>query len=120
VGSDAKLIMLFAVKHLVGMGLAGILLVMFMRSDSITAWPPPDDDGGGGGGGGNDRLPPGGPPGPGGGRLPLDDARPARVRLREPRRLTDLLPGPARRPAHDPEHLPAPRVPARGPSRRPA
>ena len=117
-GTDAKLIMLFAVLHLVGMGLAGVLLVMFMRSDSVTAWPPADDDGGGGGG--NDRLPRGVPPTPGGGRLPLEDAHPARVRLREPGRLTDLLPAPHRRPAHAPEHPPAPqRVPARGPSRRP-
>jgi hypothetical protein len=107
VGTDAKLIMLFAVLHLVGMGLAGVLLVMFMRSDTTTAWPRHDDDGGGGGG--NDRVPPRAPPGPDGGGLPLDDARPARVRLREPGRLADRLPTPPRRPAHAPQRAPAPR-----------
>ena len=99
-GTDAKLILLFAVLHLVGMGLAGVLLVMFMRSDTMTAWPRRDDDGGGGGG--NDRVPPGAPPGPSGGRLPLEDARPARVRLREPGRLADRVARPRRRPAHTP------------------
>jgi hypothetical protein len=118
VGTDAKLIMLFAVLHLVGMALAGVLLVMFMRSDAMSEWPRRDDDGGGGGG--NDRVPPGAPPGPSGGRLLLDDARPARVRLREPGRLADRLPPPGRRPAHAPGSPPAPRrVPARGLRRRP-
>ena len=105
--------MLFAVLHLVGMGLAGVLLVMFMRSDSMTAWPPRDDDGGGGGG--SDRVPPGAPPGPDGGRVPLDDARPARVRLREPGRLADRLASPPRRPSHPPQRAPVPRrAPSRG------
>src|SRR5215210_644199 len=101
------------------MGLAAVLLVMFMRSDSVTVWSPPDEEGGGGGG--NDRVPPRRPPGPSGGGLPLDDAGPARVRLREPWRLADLLPARERRPSHAPGRAPAPpRVPTRGPSRRPA
>jgi hypothetical protein len=62
VGTDAKLIALFAVLHLIGM-----------------------------------------------------DARAARVRLRQPGRLADLLPAPPRRPAHAPSPPP---VPARG-RRRP-
>ena len=115
-GTDAKLILLFAVLHLVGMGLAGLLLVMFMRSDAMTAWPRRDGDGGGGGG--NDRVPPGARPGPSGGRLPLEDARPARVRLREPGRLADRVAWPRRRPAHAPGRPPR-RIPARGPQRRP-
>src|SRR5436190_16740175 len=98
------------------MGLAGVLLVMFMRSDAMTAWPRRDDDGGGSGG--NDRVPPGAPPGPSGGRLPLDDARPARGRLREPGRLADRGARPPRRPAPTPaarRH----RSPPGGPQPRP-
>jgi hypothetical protein len=110
VGADAKLIALFAVLHLIGMGLGAVLLVMFLRSDSVTVWSPPDEEGGGGG---NDRVPPR-PPGPSGGGPPLVDARPARIRLREPRRLTDLAPVRERRPAHAPGDAPIrPRAPAR-------
>ncbi len=101
---------LFAGLHLLGMGLAAILLVMFMRSDSARTWSPPEDEGGGGGG--NDRVPPRSRPGPGGGGLPLPDAPPARVRLREPVRLADLLDQPERRPAHPPRRSPQ-RTPAR-------
>jgi hypothetical protein len=48
--------------------------------------------------------------GPPGGALPLPDAAPSAVRLREPGRLSDARPGPARRPAHVPgrERSPVP------------
>ena len=47
-------------------------------------------------------------PGPAPGRdgLPLPDALPSAVRLREPARLADAVPRPARRPAHAPERAP--------------
>lgn len=102
---------LFAALHLIGLCLAAGLLVMFMRSDSATAWRPPEDEGGGGGG--SDRLPPRRPSGPDGGGIPLPDAQPARARLRGGGRLADLLPRPERRPAHAPARAPSgPRLPA--------
>lgn len=106
-GTDVELLALFAGLHLIGMGLAAGLLVMFMRTSSTRAWSPPDEDGGSGGG--SDRIGPRRPPSPDGGGLPLADAVPARVRLRQRQRLADLLPGTPRRPAHAPapQHAPA-------------
>jgi hypothetical protein len=75
---------------------------------------PRDDDGGGGGGGFEPPLDDGG--GDGGGMTapaPLPDAAPSPVRLREPGRIGEQYPRPARRPAHAPERTPAaPREPA--------
>jgi hypothetical protein len=73
-------------------------------------YPPPappsseDDDDDGGGGHGPD-VPPLTPAGPRGG-LPLPDAEPARVRIRDHRRPA-LIPFRARRPAHQPDRRPA-------------
>jgi hypothetical protein len=105
--ADAKLVLLFAGLHLLGLVMVAILLVMFLRSDTTAAWSPPDA--GEGGGGGNDRLRPRRPGGPRDGGLPLPDAGPARVRLRDHRRLADQLPRPSRRPGEDPgrERTPA-------------
>lgn len=103
--------LLFAGMHLLGIGFAVMLLVMFMRSESVKPWLPPDDGDNGGGGGGNDRVPPQRPGGPGGGGLPLPDAQPARARLRDHRRLADLLPGRERRPSREPARTPT-RTPA--------
>ena len=107
--SDAELVLLFAALHVVGLGMMTALLVLFLRSDTARAYSPPED-GEGGDGGGNDRLGPRSRPGPGGGGLPLPDAIPARVRLRDHRRLADLLPTPQRRPVREPSR--PPRVPA--------
>jgi len=60
-----------------------------------------DDDGGGRG----PRKPPQAPEGPRGG-LPLPDADPAQVRIRDHRRPA-LMRFRARRPAHEPERAPA-------------
>jgi hypothetical protein len=65
--------------------------------------PPPDfgsDDGWGRGG-----NPPPSPRRPIGG-LPLPDAEPAHIRLRDHRRLADLLPRRERRPAREPVRRP--------------
>lgn len=60
---------------------------------------PGDGDGGGGGGGGRDpRVPPSPPPS----GIPMDDARPASLRLRVTGRLSDHAPAPTRRPSHQP------------------
>ena len=83
----------------------------FFRSDTTSSWSPGDEDGDGGGGGGNDRVRPRDSGGPRGGGIPLPDALPARVRLRDHRRLADLIPRPARRTAPEPARPPR-RVPA--------
>lgn len=110
--SDAKLLALVGVLHLVMLVLAGIMLFLFIRSDTNGTVPPRPDEGEGGGGGGNDRLPPRAPAGPRDGGLPLPDAEPAAVRLRGPGRLRDTRTRPSRRPAHPP-------APRRTPARTP-
>jgi hypothetical protein len=110
--ADAKLVLLFAGLHLLGLVMVAMLLIMFVRSETTSAWSPPED--GGDGGGGNDRVLPGRPGGPRDGGLPLPDAGPPRVRLRDHRRLADLLPRPSRRPVEEPGRE---RTPARSPAR---
>jgi hypothetical protein len=76
------------------------------------------------GGGDDDPVPPQ-PPGPSGARapadpppgLPLPATAPSSVRLREPVRVADGYPRPARRPAHEPQPQRAP-VPGRQRQRR--
>ena len=65
------------------------------RPDWRDWWPGDDDD--------RPRAP---SPAPRGGELPLADATPSAVRLREPARLGAAYPHPARRPAHRPERVP--------------
>jgi hypothetical protein len=110
-GDETLLVALLGGLHLLGFGFATVLLLPLLRDERIApvARGEEDDDGGGG----NDRVRRTPPPGPRGGGIPLPDAVPARVRLREPARLADLLPPPRRRR----EHAPAPgptRTPARG------
>ena len=79
--------------------------LLFLRRGS-SKHNPPDSDQGGDGWGKRRPKPPRNPPlGPQGG-LPLDDAVPARVRLRGNGRLSDLLPARSRRPAREPERRP--------------
>ena len=97
-------IALTVIVHFIG----AIVLVWAILGDETIDWRsmlwPGDDDGGGGGGPGFE------PPrsGDGGGMLapPLPDATPSPVRLREPGRIADVHPRPARRPAHAPERTP--------------
>jgi len=100
---DTLLVVLLGGLHLLGLGFAGLMLLPVLRDEQVPPIAHPggneDDEGGG-----SDRLGPLAPSGPRDGGLPLRDAVPARVRLREPARLADLLPEPARRP----EHAPAP------------
>jgi hypothetical protein len=94
---------------------AGALLVPALIARFVFRHGPSDesDDGGsGGGGGGGLRRPPSPPNAPMGG-LPLDHSVPARVRLRDARRLADRLPPRDRRPAREPG-----RQPTRRPVRR--
>jgi hypothetical protein len=110
---DEELMLIFGALHLVALALGVVLFVMFVRSDSTSAWRPPEDDDAGGGGGGNDRVgtPPKRPPN---GGIPLPDADPSDVRLRD---HGDALvrpgaPRPSRTRAPEPERSPR-RIPSR-------
>jgi hypothetical protein len=86
--------------HVIGMAALvwALLLDDENRPDWRGWWPGGDDD------------PPAPPPPPtprDRGGLPLPDAESSAVRLREPGRLADGHPRPARRPAHAPEREPA-------------
>jgi hypothetical protein len=101
---DAELLVIFGVIHIVGLSFACALLWHFAHSEPSENWSPPDEDGGGGGG--NVIPQPPRPTRPRGGGLPLPDAVPARVRLREPGRISDARPARQRRPAREPGRTP--------------
>jgi hypothetical protein len=83
--------------HVVGLCLLfGLLLTGDDRSGWREWWP--RDDGGGGSPPPPDEPRPPGPP--------LPDAEPSVARLREPGRLADAHPQPARRPEHGPQPMP--------------
>ena len=106
---ETLLVALFGALHLFGLGFAALLLLPLLRDETVSPLAQPGDDEDGGGGGGNDRLPPIAPRGPRPGGIPLPDAAPARVRLRDGRRLADLLPRRERRPVREPatpRHVP--------------
>ena len=105
-GMDPQLVLLAAAMHLVMLALAGVLLFGMLRAKPTAAWQEhrPGEDGDDGG---SDRLQPSPPGRPRGGiPIPLPDAVPSRVRLREPARLADLLPRRERRPAREPVRTP--------------
>ena len=103
---DPQLVLLAGAMHLVMLALAGVLLFGAARAKPTAAWqehrPGEDSDDGG-----SDRLQPDPPRRPRGGiPIPLPDAVPARVRLRGPGRLAELLPRRERRPAREPDRTP--------------
>ena len=83
--------------HVIGMAALvwALLLDDENRPDWRGWWPGDDDD-----------PPVEPPPGPRGDGLPLRDAEPSAVRLREHGRLADAHPRPSRRPAHAPAREP--------------
>ena len=100
--------------HVVGLfALVWALLDAEQRAGWRRRWRRGDDDG--------PRDPGPQPPAPPGARtppdLPLPVTTPSGVRLREPTRVADGYPRPARRPAHEPQPQRAP-VPARQRQRR--
>ncbi len=105
-----KLIFWIAAVHIVGLACVGVLLLPALRDDSAaTQWTDGEADDGWGGG---SKKPPSRPESPTGG-IPLPDAVPAGVRLRDHDRLGDKLPARERRTIREPAREPAPRVPAR-------
>jgi hypothetical protein len=114
---EAQLLLMIAGLHVVALVCLTALLLPALRDEGPDG--PPDagsDDGWG-----NDRLRPKGPGERPRGGLPLPDAIPARVRLRDHRRLPELLPSRERRPAREPAREPArpERAPLHGPAQRP-
>ncbi len=97
-----------------GINLSGLAIVAFVVLVVVVGLllgrrsrpGPSDPNDGDGWGKGPPRPEPFGPDRPRGG-IPLDDAAPARVRLRDDSRLADLLPRRARRPAREPDRAPA-------------
>jgi hypothetical protein len=88
------------------LGAAALIAVLVRNSGAdVKDWWPGDDDGGPP----RDEPRPTKPEPDGGGGLPLPDAEPAGVRLREPGQIAERYPRPARRPAHPPapERTPA-------------
>jgi hypothetical protein len=102
-------------SHLGGFNLPGLLAVMLILAVAFAPvlfsrrGSPPEqddgeaDDGGGPGGPRPPRRPTGRPPG----GIPLDDARPAHVRLRTHERLADGSRIAERRPSREPDRAPA-------------
>ncbi len=101
-----KLIFWIAGVHILGLACVAVLLLPALRDDSAAPrWSDGESDDGWGGG---PKTPPP-PPEPPTGGIPLSDAVPAGVRLRDHERLGDKLPGRERRPVREP----ATPVPAR-------
>lgn len=110
---EAQLLLMIAGVHVLGLACAAALIVPALR-DRPESGAEPSDPGSDDGWGNRPCRPPT-PRGLPGGGIPLPDAKPARVRLREPGHLADRLPARERRPAREPQ-----RTPAREPGHRPA
>jgi hypothetical protein len=103
-GGDSELILfMIAGVHLLGLGCVAVLMVSALREGpNEPPWANPDSDDGRG----NKPLLPRPPSDRPRGGIPLPDAEPARVRLRDHRRLSELLPSRERRPAREPWRQP--------------
>jgi hypothetical protein len=107
---DTQLLLWIAGVHLVGFVCVVALLVPALRDNPSPPAERSDGEGEDGWGHGPKRPPT--PPEPPRGGIPLPDAVPARVRLREPGRLSERLPHRERRPDPQPSRRPG-RVPQR-------
>jgi hypothetical protein len=100
---ELELMLMIAGMHLLGLVCAAALLLPALRGG--PEFPPRPERGSDDGWGHGPPKHPTPSDLPTGG-LPLPDAVPARVRLRDHRRLSDLLPRRERRPAREPEREP--------------
>lgn len=100
---ETQLLLWIAAIHLLGLVCVAALLVPALRDSSEDFPPGRDSDDGGG----NDRRKPTPPTDVPRGGIPLPDAAPSRVRLREPGRLSERLPRRERRPVREPDRRPA-------------
>jgi hypothetical protein len=103
---DAQLLLMIAGVHILGLALVAALMIPALR-DGPEGPPRSSDSESDDGWGRGPRQPPR-PPEPPSGGLPLPDAVPARVRLRDHERLADRRPPRERRPAREPERRPVP------------
>lgn len=117
--SGAALILWIAVVHLLGLGCVAVLMIPALKDNEVM--PDHRSDGEGEDGWGRGPAAPPAPPKPPRGGLPLPDAVPARVRLREHGRLGERLPARERRPSREPQRQPAraPHEQVRSPWTRP-
>ena len=95
--------------HLLGLGCVALLMFPALKDNPMG--PERRSDEGDDGWGRGPKRPPE-PPAPPRGGIPLPDAVPARVRLREHGRLAERLPSRERRPAREPARRPAPDAPS--------
>jgi len=103
-GGDDPLALLYTLIVFAAALFLPVLLARFVSS------PGPSNSDSNEGGEGGLRRPPS-PPAPSPGGAPLDNAQPARVRLRDDRRLQQRLPARQRRPAREPTRKPVRRSP---------
>jgi hypothetical protein len=101
---EAQLMLMIAGVHVLGLACVAVLMVPALRDMPDRPQRPPDD--GSDDGWGNHPRRPRGPSDVPGGGLPLPDAEPAKVRLRDHRRLRERLPSRERRPAREPDRTP--------------
>jgi hypothetical protein len=101
---EAQLMLMIAGVHLLGLACVAVLMIPALREGPNL--PPRPSDPGSDDGWGNEPREPKSPPNLPGGGLPLPDAEPARVRLRDHERLGERLPKRERRPIRDPERQP--------------
>jgi len=97
--SGAAVMLWIAGVHLLGLGCVALLLYPTLK-DNPAGEERRSDEGEDGWGRGPKRPP--APPKPPRGGIPLPDAQPASIRLREHGRLGERLPARARRPAREP------------------
>jgi hypothetical protein len=94
--SESLALLVIFLPHAIGGIFLGWRLLPAEARGELRGWWRDDDDG----------PPPSRPPvpqsGSGGNEPPMPDAVPSPVRLREPGRLADRVPAPARRPEHPP------------------
>jgi hypothetical protein len=102
--ADAQLMLMIAGMHLLGLVCAAVLILPALREG--PEFPPHHSDPGSDDGWGRGPNPPPEPPTRPGGGIPLLDAEPARVRLRDHRKLSEQLPRRERRPAREPDRTP--------------
>jgi hypothetical protein len=101
---DYQLLLMIAVMHLLGLVCVAVLIMLALRGED-NGLPGSGESGSDDGWGNEPRRPPQPSDRPWGG-VPLPDAEQSRLRLRDHRKLADLLPNRVRRPAREPERTP--------------
>jgi hypothetical protein len=105
---EYQLLLMIAVMHVLGLACVGVLVMLALR-DGDEGHSGSEGSGSDDGWGNEPRRPPQPSDRPWGG-IPLPDAKQSRVRLRDHRKLADLLPRRTRRPAREPVRTPV-RIP---------